>query len=156
MPDAKDPNEQVTWQRRFAAEANDRAWALGEQLQRTADESEAMIQAAHAASYLWRIVGDDRQQAHADQLLAHAYALAGIQGPAQRYGARALAFFTTAASAPWELALAHAVAANVAACTGNTRAHRAHHATARQRVDALLDPEDKRILEATMRGIPAP
>jgi hypothetical protein len=156
MPNAKEPNEELTWQRRLATQANNHAWALTEQLQRTADASEMMIQAAHAASYWWHIVGDDRQKAHADQLLAHAYALAGIQGPAQRYGARALAFFTTTASAPWELALAHAVAANVAACTGNTRAHRAHLATARQRVDALLDPEDKRILEATMRGIPAP
>ena len=52
--------------------------------------------------------------------------------------------------------LAHAVTANVAAANRDTRAHAKHHANAVRLIEALSDPEDRKILNATLRVIPVP
>ena len=53
-------------------------------------------------------------------------------------------------------ALAHAVAANVAAAQGQATAHAEHYRQAVAQVAALPDPEDRAILEATLRVLPVP
>jgi len=156
MSDKPSPEETVTWQKRLASQANNRAWALAEQMQRTPDEDEEMLQAAHAASYFWNRVGTPRNHAHAWQLLAHAYALQGIVGPAQHYGDKSFAFFTQNASEPWEMAFVYVIAANVSACAGNKEHHSAQYAKAQALIAALSDPEDVRILNVTLRVVPKP
>ncbi len=156
MSNPPTPEEIVTWKKRLASQANNRAWALAEQAQRTADEDEEMLQAAHAASFFWNQVGTPRNHAHAWQLLAHAYALQGIAGPAQHYGDKSFAFFTQNASEPWEMAFVYAIAANVSACAGNKGDHSAHYGKAQMLIVALSDPEDAKILSATLRVVPQP
>jgi len=56
---------------------------------------------------------------------------------------------------PWDLAMAHAVAANVAAATKDAQTHREHHGKAVSLLEALPDAERK-ILGATLRVVPAP
>jgi hypothetical protein len=99
--------ERAKWQKRLASEANNRAWALSESLTRTPEESEEMLQAAHAAMYLWKPVGNEGNHAHAAQLLAHVYALLGLAKPAQHYLQQCQAVFLDHDCAPWEKALAH-------------------------------------------------
>jgi ATP/maltotriose-dependent transcriptional regulator MalT len=156
MTDAPAPEEVARWQRRLAAQANNRAWTLAEKPQRTAQENEEMLSAAHAAWFFWRIVGDARNHAHADQLLAHVLALRGDAAQAVPYADRAYAFFTRSESAPWELAFAHAVAANVAASSGRSEAHRQHLAEAERMTAGLAEAGDRDILNATLRVIPRP
>lgn len=154
--DPPSPEETARWQRRLAAQANNRAWSLAESARRTAREDDEMLSAAHAAWHLWQAVGDARNHAHADQLLGHVHALLGDAGHAGRYAARSFAFFTGHDSAPWELAFAHAVAAHVAACAGQADEHRARYAEAERRVAALDDAEEREILNATLRVVPRP
>lgn len=156
MTDKPTPEETATWQRRLASQANNRAWSLAEQATRSADEDEEMLQAAHAAMYFWRIVGNEHNKAHAAQLLAHAYATLKLPNPASHYLAKSAPILLSDNVEPWERALAHAVAANVAAARGDAALHAEHHATAVAQVAALPDPEDRAILEATLRVLPAP
>ncbi len=156
MNDTPTTEEMTAWQRRLASQANNRAWNLCEAPTRSPEEDEEMLQAAHAAMYLWRTVGNDNNRAHAAQLLAHAYALLGLGHPAKHYLAKAQPLFFGEGVQAWELALAHAVTANVAAANRDTRAHAEHHATAVRLIEALSDPEDRKILNATLRVIPLP
>ncbi len=156
MTDKPTPEETERWQRRLASQANNRAWSLAEQTTRTADEDEEMLHAAHAAMHFWSIVGNDNQKAHAAQLLAHVYATLRQPDAAARYLARSQGAFLSDIAAPWERALAHAVAANVAAARGDAAAHRQHYDEAVQCVAALPDPEDRAILEKTLRVLPLP
>ena len=149
------PDEAAIWQRRFASQANNRAWTLSESVSRTPEEDEEMLQAAHAAMYLWKIVGNAKNHAHAAQLVAHVYALLGLAGPAQRFQAKSQPVFFGDGAELWELAMAHAVAANVAAATMDAVAHREHYEKAVSLIDALPDAE-KKILGATLRVVPAP
>lgn len=155
MSEKASPDEAAIWQRRLASQANNRAWTLSESLSRTPEEDEEMLQAAHAAMYFWKIVGTSKNHAHAAQLVAHVYALLGLGGPAKRFQAKSQPVFFGEGAEPWELAMAHAVAANVAAATMDTKAQREHYEKALRLLETLPDAE-RRILDATLRVVPAP
>lgn len=156
MTEKPTPEETALWQRRLASQANNRAWALSEAVSRTPEEDEEMLQAAHAAMHFWKIVGTDKNRAHAAQLVAHVYALLGLANPAAHFLAKAQPVFLSGDAEAWEVALAHAVAANVAAASKDTAAHRAHYDKAFELVAQLPDPEDRKILEATLRILSKP
>lgn len=155
--DEKPPSEETArWQRRLASQANNRAWTLSEAASRTAEEDEEMLQAAHAAMHFWKIVGNESNRAHAAQLVAHVYALLGLGGPAVHYMAKSQPVFLSDRAEAWEVALAHAVAANVAAAQKDAAAHADHYAKAFELVAKLPDAEDREILEKTLRVLPVP
>lgn len=153
-----DPSAEDTaaWQRRVAAQANNRAWDLAEATSRTPEEDEDMLQAAHAAMFFWKRVGDAGHRAHGAQLLAHVYALLRLPLPARHYLAQSQPHFLQQPSAPWEQALAHAVAGHVAAAAGDAAAHARHYRQAEQMLAALDHAEDRDMLAATLRVIPPP
>lgn len=148
--------ELALWQRRLAAHANNRAWTLAEAPSRSADEDEELLHAAHAAMHLWSIVGDARHRAHAALLLAHAHALLGEGSHAARYLAKAEPLLLASDAAGWERALTEAVGAGVAAAQGDAAAHRSRHQEAVRLAAALEDPDDRGVVEATLRRIPVP
>jgi len=156
MTDRPTPEETATWQTRLASQANNRAWTLAESTSRSPAEDEEMLQAAHAAMYFWKIVGDASNRAHAAQLVAHAYALLGLPNPARHYLKQSQPFFLEQPSKPWEQAFAHAIAANVAAAAREAEPHSRHYGEAERLVAALADDEEREILQATMRVIPRP
>lgn len=150
------PEDTALWQRRLAAQANNRAWRLSESTTRSPAENEEMLHAAHAAMHLWSIVGNENNKAHASQLLAHVHALLGQRKPAAAYQAPAWAYFRSGEREAWEVALTHAVAANVAACGRDDVAHRRHYLEAQALIEALPDPEDRAILLASLAVVPVP
>jgi hypothetical protein len=150
------PEDVVLWQKRLASQANNRAWTLAEMPRRSPEEDEEMLQAAHAAMYFWKIVGQPRNHAHAAQLLAHVYALLKLPGPAAQYLRKSMSHFTQGDCAPWELAFAHAVAANVASAEGNSAAYAEHYSAAKAVAAQITDPETREMLNATLRVISAP
>jgi hypothetical protein len=156
MSEKPTPEETANWQRRLASQANNRAWSLSESLVRTPEEDDEMLQAAHTALYLWTAIGDVKAQAHAAQLVAHVYALLGLGSEASRYQSKSRPIFFGEGVQSWEVALAHAVAANVAAANKDATAHSEHYWKAVELIAALSDPEDRQILEATLNTIPLP
>jgi hypothetical protein len=154
MDQTPSPEEVATWQRRLASQANNRAWHLSESSSRSVAEDEEMLQAAHAAMFFWNIVGSASNRAHAAQLVAHVYALLRLPNPARHYLAKSEPFFLEPGREPWEEALAAAVKANVAAACGDADVHQHSYKLAERLILALPDPEDRKILEATLRILP--
>ena len=143
MTEKPSPEEVVRWQRRLAGQANNRAWSLSEQASRSAAEDEEMLNAAHAAMYFWSIVGNANNQAHAAQLLAHTYAMVKQPKPASHYLDKCLPMLAGESAKPWERAMAHAVAANVASAGGNTQDHKRHYQEATRLTAALENAEEQ-------------
>ena len=156
MAEKPTPEDVALWQRRLASQANNRAWALAEALHRTPDEDDEMLQAAHAAMYFWKIVGNAGNNARAAQLLAHVYALLKFPRPAAHYLSKSLPYFLHNDCAPSALAFAHAIAAHVASADGNEEAHSRHYAQALAAREQIPEPKEREILDATLRVIPAP
>ena len=156
MTEKPSPEEVVHWQRRLAGQANNRAWTLSEQPARTAAEDEEMLDAAHAAMYFWSIVGNANNQAHAAQLLAHTYAMVKQPKRASQYLDKCLPVLAGESAKPWERALAHAVAANVASAGGNSQDHTRHYQESMRLTAGLENAEERAIIEATLRVLPVP
>lgn len=156
MADTPSPQEVALWQRRLAAQANNHAWRLSESSTRSPQEDEDMLQAAHAAMYFWKLVGTAGNRAHAALLVAHVYALLKLPNPARHYLAHSEPFFLEQDCEPWERACAFAVKASVAAAAGQSEAHASSYREAERLIAALPDPEDRAILDATLRVVPKP
>jgi hypothetical protein len=75
----------------FAVEFNNRAWDLVEKDGRSADETQEMLHAAHAAATHWKAIGTPLNEQRAENLLATAYLKAGRAEPALRHAQRCLA-----------------------------------------------------------------
>ncbi len=155
---APSPEETLRWQRRIASQANNAAWRIADQPLRTPAENQTMLHAAHASAWLWKQIGTPNQIAHADQLLAHVYALLALPVPARHHLNLSQPAFLGARATPppWEVACAHIVAAGVAAAEGDAAAHRHHHAEAERTLAALADPQERAILEPALRVVPRP
>lgn len=156
MADTPSSEETTLWQQRLAAQANNRAWQLSESLNRSPQEDEEMLQAAHASMYFWKLVGTAGNRAHAAQLVAHVYALLKLPGPAKHYLAQSEPFFLGRDCEPWEKACALAVKASVAAASGQSEVHASSYGEAARSIAALPDPEDREILHATLHVVPKP
>jgi hypothetical protein len=125
----------------FAVEFNNQAWELVEAAQRSPDQTEQMIDLAHATAIHWRQVGTLINQLRAQCLLATAYAAAGLGEAAVRHAERCLASCREAGNeqTAWDRATAHGSAANAYACVGDlVRAHEQH----RQAIAAAASFDD--------------
>jgi len=156
MNPSLNPDDEAAWLRKLGSDANNRAWTLSEQLTRTPEEDQEMLNAAHASMHLWRTIGNDNNFALGHLLLGQVHALLGNAIYAMKYANLAYDYFTTKDSEPWEVAIVHAVLANAAHCAGVAELHAAHYETARQLIAGLSDPEEKDILLATLRVVPRP
>ncbi len=141
--------------RYFAVEANNRAWTLLEQRDRSRRENLELIRVAGASVWHWNAVGTDVQKARASMLMAEVYAQRGY-GDAATREARAFAENVDGRDAPaWEVAFKHAIVAHAAAARGDEAEHRAEYALAVE-VSAGLGPEDKAIFDRTFAMVPPP
>ena len=156
MSELPTADEVALWQKRLAGQANNRAWTLAEQPSRSTAEDDEMLHAAHAASYFWNIVGDDRRKAHAAQLLGHVYGLLNQPEAAQRHLARSEPVFFAASAETWERALAHVVAANVAAAKPDLVAYQVHFDRATEEMAEIASTEEREMVHAALQAVPVP
>jgi hypothetical protein len=115
-----------------------------------------MLDAAHAAMYLWSTIGTPRNIASAQLLLGQVHALLGNAHYAMPYAQAAHSYFTSNASDPWQVALSHAIQAAAAHCAGKPALHETHYSAALALSATLTNKEDMAIFEATMNVVPKP
>lgn len=150
------PEEAAKWRRRFAAEANNKAWSLVELVDRTAAQTDEMIHAAHASAHLWSGIGTDLHQARGDTLLGFAHGLAGNGELATRYATSSLEYFSTHDCPDWEIAFVHAAMACAASANLNASTHAKHYAEAQRFAGLIADPEDRTIFMKSFERVPVP
>jgi hypothetical protein len=148
--------ERERWERWFAVECNNAAWGLAAKEGREAEEEREMLWLAYAAALHWSKAGTPLHVARAELLLAHVHALRGEGETALRSARSCLAFFEGNPGEDWDLAFAHAEMAHAAAAAGDPALHARHHALARERGEAIRDPEDRRVFLEEFARIPAP
>jgi hypothetical protein len=109
-------------QRKLAADLFNFAWTLIDKADRTAEEAETMINAAHASLFHWSRVGTGKNLAIGEWQVSRAYAVAGRPEPALHHAERAAGLARDHAPEPFflaygceALARAHALAGDAAA-----------------------------------------
>ena len=147
MADA--PFEVPRAHRWFAVELNNLAWDLVEAPQRSADEIERMIHAAHGACFHWMQVGTLLNHLRAECLLATAYAVAGLREGAIWHAERCLALSHEAGDTqtPFDRATAHGAAANAFAVANRPNDSRDQYRLAKAVADTFTDADDLKVFE---------
>lgn len=131
----------------FAVEFNNRAWDLIEKQGRSADETQEMLHAAHAAAIHWKAVGNLLNDQRAENLLATAYLKASRAEPALRHAQRCLELSEQNAAAeetPFDRATALGCAAKAHALAGDANEAERLDALA-QSAAANLDADDRSV-----------
>ena len=143
------------WHKRFAINANNLAWDLSIQ-PRTSAQDREMLDAAHASSYHWRLIGTELNCMRAKMLLAEVHALLGDGAMALSLAKTMHAYFLGRETPDWELAFTHAIHAHAAWVAGQSDLHRSAHAEAVAAIAAIADEENRRIVVATFMHVPLP
>lgn len=133
----------------FAIEFNNLAWDLLEKADRTADETERMIHAAHGACMHWLQVGDLLNHLRAQNLLATVYAKAGLAEAAVRHAEKCIELSEEAGDkqSPFDLAVVHGCAAAAYRAGGQTAKAISFQQRATAAADRLTDPADRAVFD---------
>jgi hypothetical protein len=152
---SQQPDEAQAWHKRFAMQCNNSAWDLST-TERTPQQDQEMLDAAHASAWHWAKVGTELNRMRAAMCLAEVYALLGDGGLALAYAQEMRAYFLGHDTPDWELAFTHAIHAHAAAAAGRGDEHRASYEAARLAIAAIADEEDRAIVLKTFSQVPAP
>jgi len=135
------PFDLATAHRWFAIESNNAAWDLIEKPDRSADETEQMLHAAHAACLHWREVGEPINELRAQCLLANAYLAADNPAAALTYANKCVELSQSdpAGQTDFDRSTAYLCASNAYAGVGDQDQARKMQ---RQAIDLALQLQD--------------
>ncbi|MCB1500365.1 MAG: hypothetical protein KDK07_11360 [Bauldia sp.] len=142
--------------RRLAIDFNQRAWTLIDRKDRSTEEADEMIGAAHASLMHWLKAGTGVNQQRGEWLIARAYAEAGRAEPARHHLDRMLALTERYRDdlADFDIAFAEALAARVEALSGRSEAALVRYAEAQRLGEAIGDEDDRRAFFDQLREGP--
>ncbi len=137
--------------RRLAVDLFNHVWTLLEKGERTRDEDEAMIHAAHASRHHWGEVGEPKNWAIGEWQLSRVYATLGRAEPAVHHARRGLELCANHGLGDYILAYAHEAMARAYSIVGDTEGRTRHAAAARQ--VEVAEAETRKMLESDLAGL---
>ena len=132
---------------RFARTLHGLVWGLLTKADRTSDEDERMVHAAHASCYHWLQIGTGLHHQRGEWLLAHVYAVLGLGEPALRHACRCLELTNQHARLmqDFDWAYAYEGLARAQAAAGNRNEALTFLARAQKAGQALEKEEDRKL-----------
>lgn len=153
MADALDPAAE----RRLAVDLFNQVWTLLEQADRTPEDDDAMIHAAHASRHHWDAVGTDVNRARGEWQVSRVYARLARAEPALHHAERCLAYAEAADdAADWDVPFAHEALARAYAVAGDRERARHHLERARELAASVADDGDRELLRRDLSTVPLP
>jgi hypothetical protein len=141
--------------RQLAIDLFHRVWSLLEMPDRTVDQDDEMVHAAHASRYHWGEVGEVAHRARGEWQCARVYSVLGRSEPALHHARRCLELCQANGLGDWDLAAAWEAVARAALVAGDRVALQRALDQARQALAIIADPEDRRPIETDLDEIVA-
>lgn len=143
--------------RRLAVDLFNHAWELMRLPERTPEQDDELIHAAHASRHHWAEIGTAANLARGEWQLSRVYATLGRGEPAIHHARRCLAYCEASPGAleDWDLPYAYEALARAYLVAGERDDAAAAEARARELSAGVSDPEDREHLEedlATLDG----
>jgi hypothetical protein len=142
--------------RTLAASLFNHVWTLLETPDRTPDQDDEMLHAAHASRFHWGEpgVGEAVHRARGEWQCSRVYAVLGRPEPALWHARRCLAIVEADGLSGFDLGAAYEAIARAHLAAGETAEVAAWKARATVVLDGLTDPDDREILEADLATLP--
>jgi hypothetical protein len=136
-------------ERQLAVDLFNRTWTLLELPERTPEQDDELIHAAHASRYHWGEVGTAANLARGEWQLSRAYVVLGRAEPAVHHARRCLAYCEADPDAleDWDLPYAYEALARAHGLAGDADEAARYAAQARELGARVEDPHDREHLE---------
>jgi hypothetical protein len=148
------PNAELS--RKLASDLYNAVWTLLEKPDRTPDETEQMIHAAHASRYFWGQIGTPVNFTRGDWQISRAYAVAGRAEPALYHAQRALEHCTAAGIGDFDLAYAYEALARATTLAGQAAESARYVQLAREAGERIAQQEDRDLFFGDLATLPGP
>ena len=132
-------------------------WEMLETPDRTAEQDDQMVHAAHASRWHWSQVGDlggAQQLAVGEWQCSRVYSVLGRGEPALHHARACLAICEASGLDDWVLAAAYESLARASATAGDRDGARAWMGRARAALSTIADPEDRQVIEQDLASTP--
>jgi len=142
--------------RRLAVDLFNHVWTLLERPERTPEQDDEMIHAAHASRHHWSEVGTTANLARGEWQVSRVYATLGRAEPALFHASRCLAYCESRPDEmeEWDLPYAYEALARANSIAGNTEEAQRFAARARELGDQIQDKDDREHLNADLATLP--
>jgi DNA-binding transcriptional MerR regulator len=141
-------------QRRLAGRLFNEVWTLLEHVDRTPDDDDRMVHAAHASRYHWGDAGDARNAAIGEWQCSRVYAALGRAEPALHHARRELELAERHRLGAFILATAYEALARASAVAGDTDALGRYRDQAREAAARIEDAEEREVVETDIASLP--
>jgi hypothetical protein len=131
-------------------------WTLLDKKERSLEEDETMVHAAHASRFHWSKVGKPVNFARGDWQVSRVYSVLGRAEPALHHAQRVLAVCEEHGIGDFDLAFAHEALARAYAVFGHRTKATEHLARAKELTAAVKEADDREILEKDLATIVLP
>ena len=131
-------------------------WTLLENSNRTPEQNDEMLNAAHASRYHWGEVGEPLYLARGEWQVARVYAVLGRAEPALYHARRCVEINEANADGreDWDLGSAYEAMARACAVAGDRTASEEWKARAVAELATIKDAEDRQVLEQDLATLP--
>lgn len=140
-------------ERRIAVGLFNYVWTLMETTDRTPDQTDQLIHAAHASRYHWSNVGDASNGARGEWQISRVYAVLGRGEPALWHARRCLEICQENGIGDWDLAFAYEALARASRVAGDLAGRDRYLSEAREAAKQVREEEDRRLLEADLATV---
>ena len=140
--------------RRLGKDLFNRVWTLLETADRTPEQTDEMIHAAHASRWHWTVGGDPAQRARGEWQCSRVYAVLGRGEPALWHSRRCLDLCREFELGDWDLAAAYEAMSRASLVAADDVAARDWKAKALAALDDIEDPDDREPIETDLAALP--
>jgi hypothetical protein len=141
--------------RRLAVDLFNQVWRMMEREDRTVDDDDRMLHAAHTSRWLWGEVGEPVNLARGEWQVSRVYTVLGRPEPALHHARRCLEICDRHGIGDFDLAYAHEALARAYALAGDRDHALASRRAAEQAADQIADADDRELLERDLGSLPA-
>jgi hypothetical protein len=149
----QETGEREEWHRKFAAELFNLTWELLDKGERTLEEEERMVHAAHASRFHWGEIGAPLQFARGEWQISRVYAALGRAEPALHHARRSLDICTEDNIGDFDLAFAHEALARAYAVAGDRARTQAFLRSAQQAGAEIEDPGNREYFLSELKTV---
>ncbi len=148
------PDLDAVTRRALAVGLFNHVWTLLETPDRSNEQDDEMVHAAHASRYHWGEVGEPSNLAIGEWQCSRVYAVLGRGEPALHHARRCLEILERHGITDWKVASAYEAMARASAVAGDRSAALEWKARAERELAAIADPEDREVIEQDVASLP--
>jgi pentatricopeptide repeat protein len=138
----------------FAIELNNIVWGLLGKTERSEDEVNEMINAAHASLYHWSLIGTELNLQRGEWMCSHVYAVLGRGKSALYHAERCLMYTEKNSFLDFDLAYAYESLARAHAASGNIEEAKDYFEKALKAGNVIKKEEDKKLFMSDLNTGP--